>query len=355
MPTTLTCPLCGARLRVPDNLPPKVKSLRCARCKGSIPLDDFADPGLAPPAAQQPLPPAGAPLDVPLNLSLDAPAPPPPPKASAASADKVRPAQPNAGPAFDDLEVVEDEPLDVIEEVGEAADEEVFDDIEEVEPAGRGDEPSDVPWMLKGNSWFVKPVSGSMFSLSYNVLHGRNRRPIGTAVEKVDALTQVARLFVPRRYLPTRVEVRDSRDDCLVCTIHRPSFFFRARIDIFDPDDRLLGYLEGKIFTLMGGFWVYDAHGREFAEVKGQWRPKPAFHFRTQGGKELGQVMLESTATGKWTVAWFTEGAPWYVQVARSFARDPDAKMLMLGTAVAFDLVRAGQRGATVGVGVGRR
>ena len=56
-----------------------------------------------------------------------------------------------------------------------------------------------------------------------------------------------------------------------------------------DAEENLLGYFQRKLLSVGLGFWVYDAHGYEFAEVRGDWKGWN-FHFRTPHGHEIARV-----------------------------------------------------------------
>jgi len=68
--------------------------------------------------------------------------------------------------------------------------------------------------------------------------------------------------------LPTTVAVIADGATLPVLTIKR-SGFIRFTVRVLGSDGRLIGRFKSKVFSLGGGFFVFDDHGQQVAEVKG--------------------------------------------------------------------------------------
>jgi uncharacterized protein YxjI len=164
---------------------------------------------------------------------------------------------------------------------------------------------------------------------------------VGTAEENIGGLVKALRWVVSKRLMPTTVDVRD-HDGALVFQVRRGGFLFRARVEVLNANDELVGYFKSKVITVGGGFWVYDKAAQPFAEVKGNFI---GFDYRilTPGGAELGRVTKKWGGVAK---ELFTSADSYMVDVADDLTDQPVAKMLVLAAALAIDVIfKADNRG----------
>ena len=158
---------------------------------------------------------------------------------------------------------------------------------------------------------------------------------VGVAKEVPGSLVSVLRLFISKKLMPTTVEVREHPDGALVFTIKKPVTFLRQTVEVYDADGKKLGYFMSKVFSLGGGFYVYDNNDNQFAEVQGKWTGWE-FTFLTPEGHEMGKV------TKKWAGVLkelFTSADNYVVSIADDLADQPIAKMLLLAATLAIDIV----------------
>jgi len=174
----------------------------------------------------------------------------------------------------------------------------------------------------------------------YDIYDPDTQQQVGRAEEAISGLKKVLRWFIAKQLMSTTVEVTDA-DGRLVFSIHRPFRFFRAQVDVLDQDGSLLGYFKSKIFSLGGGFWVYDANDQQVAEVKGDWKGWN-FTFRTPDGGEIGQVTKKWAGLGK---ELFTSADNYIVSIDDRLADQPVAKSLLLAAALAIDIVYKEHKG----------
>ncbi len=165
---------------------------------------------------------------------------------------------------------------------------------------------------------------------------GDPQTPVAVAEEDISGLKKVLRWFVSKALLGTRVEVRESPDDSLVFVISRGPYIFRSRVEVHDAQGGLVGYFKSKVLTIGGGFHVYTADDRHFAEVKGNLI---GFNYRLltpDGSVELGKVSKQWGGVAK---EFFTSADSYLVEVAEELDEQPMAKMLVVAAALATDMI----------------
>ncbi|MCI0684708.1 MAG: hypothetical protein L0Y71_21635 [Gemmataceae bacterium] len=189
--------------------------------------------------------------------------------------------------------------------------------------------------LLDLQRFFIKEQVAMLRTVDiYDIFNPDTQEHIGQAREEVSGLQQVLRWFVSKQLMSTTVDVVDA-DDRLVFQIHRPFTFWRAQVDVLDHKGRRLGYFKSKIFSLGGGFWVYNDDDAQFAEVKGDWKGWN-FKFLTPDGTELGEVTKKWAGLGK---ELFTSADNYIVSIDDDLADQPVAKCLLLAAALAIDIV----------------
>jgi len=203
--------------------------------------------------------------------------------------------------------------------------------------------------MLEADKFMIKEQVKYLSShATYHIFDGATREHIGTAEEKIGTFTKLMRWFVSKSLMPTRVEVREKPDDALVFTIRRGFYIFRSRVEVHTADGELLGYFKSKVFTIGGGFHVYDKDNNHFAEVKGNLI---GFKYRvlTPDHKvELGRVSKEWGGIAK---ELFTSADTYMIDMNDDLKDDPMAKMLVLAAALATDMIFKAETKGTMNLG----
>lgn len=189
--------------------------------------------------------------------------------------------------------------------------------------------------MLEADTFMVKErVKFFKSHQTYDIFDYDTKEPIGTAEESIGGLVKFARWFVPKSRLPTEVEVRE-HDGALVFRIRRSGFLLRGRVEVFDADDERIGYFKSRRLSVSGGFSVRDRHDRPFAEARGNLVGLE-FRILAPGGAELGRVTKEWGGVGR---ELFTSADTYMVNTVDDLAGQPVAKMLVLATALAVDMI----------------
>ncbi len=203
--------------------------------------------------------------------------------------------------------------------------------------------------MLEVDRFMVKEqVKFFKTAQKYDIFDYETEEPLGTAEEQLSGLVQILRWFLAKSWLPTTVVVRD-HEDAVVFKIRRGAFLFQARVEVLNADNEMIGYFKSKLFSFSGGFWVYDAKDKQFAEVKGNFF---GFDYKvlTPDGEELGRV------NKKWGGALkelFTSADTYMVDVSEDLAEQPVAKMLVLAAALAIDVIFKSENRGGGGIGIG--
>ena len=201
--------------------------------------------------------------------------------------------------------------------------------------------------MLEADRFMVKEqVTFLKTKQTYDIFDFDTEEHLGVAEEAISGLIQTLRWFLSKSWLPTTVEVRD-HEGALVFKVRRGGFIFRARVEVLNADGQLIGYFKSKLWSLSGGFWVYDAADKQFAEVKGNFF---GFDYRvlTPDGGELGRVNKKWGGVLK---ELFTSADTYQVEVSEDLAEQPVAKMLVLAAALAIDIIFKSENKGGVSIG----
>jgi hypothetical protein len=187
----------------------------------------------------------------------------------------------------------------------------------------------------------LMPQGGAPRLLAYDLLDPQSRKSLGSAREGIGPDARIASLLASRPYATTCVVLRDHKERELG-TIVRPPHQFKARVEIYDPRQNLLGFFDNSLFAVAGGFWIYDGKEQPFAELRGQWKPTPEFQFHDYRGRRLGSFTWDSLGTGRKSVDCSSRGISWEVSFGKALHGDRASRLLVLASALAFDLLRLG-------------
>ncbi len=189
--------------------------------------------------------------------------------------------------------------------------------------------------MLHLKSFLVKErVAMIKLTDTYDIFDPATGQQVGTAQENISGLTKALRLLIDKKLLPTRVDVTEFGTNRLVFSIKRGAAFFRAKVSIVGASGEEMGHFKSKVFSLGGGFWVYDNHGQQVAEVKGDWKGWN-FKFLDASGGEIGAVTKKWAGIGK---ELFTS-ADNYIISLNDQAASPATCVLLLAAGLAIDIV----------------
>jgi uncharacterized protein YxjI len=181
--------------------------------------------------------------------------------------------------------------------------------------------------MLLDQNKFVVKSSSKAFSSKKNfeIVEGDSGQQLGTATDTTG--------FFPSLLGATHVEVRDSSNNALLFTVGRMGMIFK-KDQVLDGQGQLIGKYKAKMFSLSGGFHVYDKDGKHLLEIQGNML-KAEYKFMTPDrSTEMGSV---SRTWGGLAKSLFTGGDTFGVQIDPKFGSDHNMKMLILGAAIALE------------------
>ncbi len=192
--------------------------------------------------------------------------------------------------------------------------------------------------MLTRNQFIVKEHVGLLkFSDTYDIIDPATGTLIGQAKEKVAAWVHLLRLVMNKQQLPTTIQFINQPDDRgageVVLSIRRGFTFFRAKVQVFDANEKSLGYFKAKFLSIGGGFHIYDPSNRKLGEVKGDWKGWN-FKLLDTAGLELGTVTKKWAGLGK---ELFTS-ADTYV-ISLTAGADGTTRALLLAAGLAIDTI----------------
>jgi uncharacterized protein YxjI len=170
---------------------------------------------------------------------------------------------------------------------------------------------------------------------AFDIIDPATNQRIGVAQENPGTFFKYLRLLIKKQMLPTTVEIREQEQAPPVLTIRRGFTFLRAKVEVLDQNGGCLGYFRAKLFSLGGGFHVFDRNDKKVAEVKGDWKGWN-FKLLDAAGQELGTITKKWAGIGK---ELFTSADNYMIALNDSLAQNPPVVALLLAAGLAIDIV----------------
>lgn len=191
------------------------------------------------------------------------------------------------------------------------------------------------PELLDRQTFLVRERVGfARLTDTYDIFDPATKQAIGIAKEEPPAWAKWLRLLVNKRLMPTTINVYEAEGRAPALSIQRSFTFLRAKIEVRESGGKPMGYLKSKLFSLGGGFRIYDLQDQEVAELKGDWKGWD-FKFLGKDGTQLGRVTKKWAGIGK---ELFTS-ADTYVISLEGPAKNRAAATLLLAAGLAVDIV----------------
>lgn len=182
--------------------------------------------------------------------------------------------------------------------------------------------------MIKEQVEFMK-LAGT-----YDIIDPVTGQEIGVAEEEPGGLIKFLRLFLGKLLLPNKINVYDNAQS-IVISIRKPVSLLRSKVSVFNRDGHYLGYFISKVFTLGGGFWVFDPADNQVAEIKGDWKGWN-FQFLGADGRVIGEITKKWAGVAK---ELFTTADNYVISLDEAENLDPDRVALLLAAGLAIDTV----------------
>jgi uncharacterized protein YxjI len=139
----------------------------------------------------------------------------------------------------------------------------------------------------------------------------------------------------------TAIEVRDVSNNALVCSVRRDGLLFK-KDQVLGPEGAVVGRYKAKMFSLSGGFHVYDKDAKHIAEIKGKMLKAEYKFVAPDKTTEMGSVSRTWAGLAKSLIS---GGGSYVVQIDPKFAGDTTAKTLMLGATIAVETIFKKKKG----------
>lgn len=191
--------------------------------------------------------------------------------------------------------------------------------------------------MLNRTQFLVKEHVGLLKTRdAFDILDVASGEKIGEAQEVTPGWVIAMRLIVSKQILPKKIEIRDLAQPTPLLTLEKGTTFFRSRVYVIDQQGNKKGYLKSKIFSLGGGFFIFDMNDQQVAEIKGDWKGWN-FKMLNTSGQEMGVVAKKWAGLAK---ELFTSADTYVISINEQTSGNSDAvKLLLLAAGIAIDSV----------------
>jgi uncharacterized protein YxjI len=190
--------------------------------------------------------------------------------------------------------------------------------------------------LLGRRNYFVRErVAALKLTDTYDILDTDTQATLGVVKDEPPAWAKYARLLLKKNLLPTTINVYDAESPLPVLTLAKRPGFFRVKVFVSRSAQQPLGHFESKVFSLGGGFLVYDGSGRQVADVKGDWKGWN-FRFLDSSGRELGVVTKKWGGLGK---ELFTTADNYVISLSSEASAAGETAALLLAAGLAIDIV----------------
>jgi hypothetical protein len=170
----------------------------------------------------------------------------------------------------------------------------------------------------------VKRSPEAPFASHYDILDASSYKQLGIARARPSRLAPLLGRLGEGRFLPMKLEAHETEDEPLVFIVRRNAGFLRGQARIADADDHRLGRILMRGALAQTGFWILDRQNYLF--VTGEFvAERSAFLLRSGNGSELATLQLSPGET--------------LVEFADLLQEQPLAKILLLGSALALDMI----------------
>jgi len=196
--------------------------------------------------------------------------------------------------------------------------------------------------MLNRRTFFIREHVGA-FKLkdTYDILDPETQELLGQATEATPKWVVSLRLLINKGLMPIRIEVRSATSAAPLLSITRGWTFLRAKVNVNDERENPLGYFKSKLFSLGGGFHVYNNDDVKIAEIKGNWKGWD-FKFISATGQEIGTVTKKWAGLGK---ELFTSADNYLIAINDMGEVQQTSTALLLAAGLAIDTVFKEKKG----------
>lgn len=190
--------------------------------------------------------------------------------------------------------------------------------------------------LFQRRRFFVKErVAVLKLTDTYDILDPETRQPIGLAKDEPPMWAKLLRLLVKKHLLPTVVQVYETESSPPIVTLKKKPGFLRQTVVVHHATQGEIGRFRSKLFSIGGGFEVFDRSGKKIASVNGDWK---GWNFRVvdDRGQEMGVITKKWAGIGK---ELFTSADNYIIALSDQSGPGPEKAPLMLAAGLAIDIV----------------
>ncbi|HEX3133375.1 MAG TPA: phospholipid scramblase-related protein [Planctomycetota bacterium] len=190
--------------------------------------------------------------------------------------------------------------------------------------------------MFDRRAFFIREHVGIMkLKDTYDILDPETKAPLGIAKETTAGWILALRFLINKQMLPLSVVISTEDGGTPLLTLSRGFTFLRSKVWIENQDGQRIGYFKSKLFSLGGGFLIYDMQDTKVADIKGDWKGWN-FRFLDAEGKEIGLVTKKWAGIGK---ELFTSADNYLISINDLGAQQAAYGALLLAAGIAIDTV----------------
>jgi uncharacterized protein YxjI len=190
--------------------------------------------------------------------------------------------------------------------------------------------------MFDRRTFFIREHVGLIkFKDTYDILDPDTKAPLGIAKEITPGWVLALRMLLNKRMLPLAVAISAQDGNKRLLTLRRGFTFLRSKVWIEDANGQRIGYFRSKLFSLGGGFLIFDMQGTKIADIKGDWKGWN-FRFLDASGTEIGLVTKKWAGIGK---ELFTSADNYLISINDLGDKQVAYGALLLAAGIAIDTV----------------
>lgn len=190
--------------------------------------------------------------------------------------------------------------------------------------------------MFDRRTFFIREHVGLLkLKDAYDILDPETKAPLGIAKEVTPGWALAMRFLLNKQMLPVVVAITAQDATKPLLTLRRGFTVLRAKVWIEDANGQRIGYFKSKLFSLGGGFMIYDLKDAKVAEIKGDWKGWN-FRFLDSDGKEIGLVTKKWAGIGK---ELFTSADNYLISLNDLGDKQAAYGALLLAAGIAIDTV----------------
>lgn len=190
--------------------------------------------------------------------------------------------------------------------------------------------------MFDRRAFFIREHVGMMkIKDTYDILDPENQQALGIAKETTAGWILALRFLLNKSMLPLTVVICAGESEKPLLSLSRGFTFLRSKVWIANAEGNRIGYFKSKLFSLGGGFLIYDMQDAKVADIKGDWKGWN-FRFLNADGQEIGLVTKKWGGIGK---ELFTSADNYLISINDLGAQQAAYGALLLAAGIAIDTV----------------